>query len=219
MSKLLKPQTSFRRIWRRRRLIAGFILGGAAGLWFASFELASGLVGLLALPFLKRSDVLAAGAKGENAVSDLLLKELDDKWYLINDCIVNRAQIDHILVGPKGVFTIETKNYKGIVYGNRTDKRWTKTRNSRYKTFYNPIKQAKTHAFKVAELLRTGGYDYFVPAVVVFAGRPLELNVTAGDFPVLYINQLKDYILSQPDRLSGAKPKEVAEYLLKNIRK
>jgi hypothetical protein len=219
MSKLLKPQTSFRRIWRRRRLIAAFILAIALYLWFAGFTLATGLVGLLALPFLKKSDMLAAGAKGENAVSRLLLKELNDKWYLINDCIVNRSQIDHILVGPKGVFTIETKNYKGIVYGSREDKRWTKTRNSRFKTFYNPIKQAKTHAFRVAELLRAGGYDYFVPALVVFAGRPLELNVTTGDFPVLYIHQLKDYILSQPDRLAGSRPKEVAEYLLKNIRK
>jgi len=219
MAKLLKPQTSFRRIWRRRRLIAGFILLAAAYLWWIGFLLAAGLVALLALPFLKKSDMLSAGAKGESAVSRLLRHELGDDWYLIDDCLVKHAQIDHILVGPKGVFVIETKNYKGNVYGAREDKRWTKTRHSRYKTFYNPIKQSKTHSFKVAALLRTGGYGDFVSALVVFAGKPLELNVAAGDFPILRIGQLKDYLLSQPDRLAAGKPKEVAQYLLQNIRK
>jgi hypothetical protein len=219
MSKLLKPQTSFRRIWRRRRLMAGFVLALACFFWLTGFVLIAGLVSLLSLPLFKKSKILAAGAAGENAVSRLLLKELDDNWYLINDCVVNRAQIDHILIGPKGIFVLETKNYKGIVYGSREDKRWAKTRNSRVKTFYNPVKQAKTHAFRVAELLRAGGYDYFVKVAVVFSGRPLELNITVGDFPVLYIDQLKSYILSQPDQLSRPQSQEVAEYLLKHIKK
>ncbi|OIO06648.1 hypothetical protein AUJ26_00060 [Candidatus Falkowbacteria bacterium CG1_02_37_21] len=218
MSKLLKPQSSFRRIWRRRRLIAGFILAIAVYLWATGFMLWAGLLGFLTLPFFKRNKILVAGAKGENAVSKLLLKELDNSWYLINDCIVNKAQIDHILIGPKGIFVIETKNYKGIVYGNREDKKWTKTRNSRFKTFYNPIKQSKTHSFKVADLLREGHYDYFAFALVVFAGQPLELNITVGDFPVLRIDQLKDYILSQPDKMLKVRAKEVAGYLIKRIR-
>lgn len=218
MAHLLKSQTSFRQIWRRRWLIAGFIFLGAVGLWLSGWELASILLAILAIPFLKESEILDAGAAGESAVSRLLLKQLDDSWYLINDCVVNNAQIDHILIGPSGVFVIETKNYKGDVYGGREDHNWTKIRLGRVKTFYNPVKQSKTHAFRLSDILRAGDFDYFVFALVVFSGRPVELKISAGDFPVLYPHQLKSYLLSHHNRLTVSRVKEVAEYILKNIK-
>lgn len=43
------------------------------------------------------------------------LKTLSDDYYLINDVLLGEAygNIDHIVLGPNGLFTIETKNYVG----------------------------------------------------------------------------------------------------------
>jgi hypothetical protein len=71
------------------------------------------------------------GAHGEMFVG-WLLGRLPDGWYLFNDVPVGErsANIDHLVVGPGGVFTINTKNLTGkvwvgprslLVNGHRTD--------------------------------------------------------------------------------------------------
>jgi hypothetical protein len=35
------------------------------------------------------------------------------------------TQIDHVVVSPFGVFVIETKTYKGWIFGNPRDAQWT----------------------------------------------------------------------------------------------
>jgi len=60
------------------------------------------------------------GARGEVLVSSLLAG-LSDDFYLINDVTLpgHRGNIDHVLVGPCGVVTIETKNYRGVIRCDR----------------------------------------------------------------------------------------------------
>lgn len=35
------------------------------------------------------------------------------------------TQIDHIIVSVFGIFVIETKNYKGWIFGNEKQEKWT----------------------------------------------------------------------------------------------
>lgn len=60
------------------------------------------------------------GIRGEELVSSLLAG-LPDEFYLINDVTLpgHRGNIDHVLVGPCGVVTIETKNYRGVIRCDR----------------------------------------------------------------------------------------------------
>ena len=60
------------------------------------------------------------GIRGEELVSSLLAG-LSDDFYLINDVTLSghRGNIDHVLVGPCGVVTIETKNYRGVIRCDR----------------------------------------------------------------------------------------------------
>ena len=62
------------------------------------------------------------GKRGEKAVTNKLLS-LDNTYYLINDVKLpgQQGNIDHVVVGPCGVFAIETKNYSGsvICYGDK----------------------------------------------------------------------------------------------------
>ena len=52
-----------------------------------------------------------------------LLEELgDDGWRVLHDVCTGVRTVDHIAVGPAGVFTVKTMHYRGIETSNRTDR-------------------------------------------------------------------------------------------------
>jgi Nuclease-related domain len=62
------------------------------------------------LPLVERRN---RGASAEEHVGGLL--EQLAGWRVIHDASVGRGNIDHILIGPAGVFTVETKSHPGPV--------------------------------------------------------------------------------------------------------
>lgn len=56
-----------------------------------------------------------SGAAGEKRVADGLAAELDDSWALLHGYRNGRGEIDHVLVGPRGVLAIEVKNVNATV--------------------------------------------------------------------------------------------------------
>jgi hypothetical protein len=64
------------------------------------------------LPQVERRD---RGARGEEHVGSLLESLEDDGWLVIHDATLGNGNVDHILIGPPGVFTIETKSHPGPV--------------------------------------------------------------------------------------------------------
>lgn len=56
------------------------------------------------------------GAVGEEVVGDVLAElEATGRWHAVHDISSGRGNVDHVLVGPPGVFTIETKSHRGRV--------------------------------------------------------------------------------------------------------
>lgn len=99
--------------------VASALLGRTLGLHNTAF-LASE-VALLAsmfvisryvLPLVERRD---RGATGEEQVGGLLDPMSDGGWRVIHDASLGRGNVDHILIGPSGIFTIETKSHPGPV--------------------------------------------------------------------------------------------------------
>lgn len=99
--------------------VATAVLGRAFGLHSMLF-LASE-VALLAtifvisryvLPLVERRD---RGASAEEHVGGLLEQLPASSWYVIHDASFGRGNIDHILIGPAGLFTVETKSHPGPV--------------------------------------------------------------------------------------------------------
>jgi hypothetical protein len=37
----------------------------------------------------------------------------EDGWFALHDVHLDRGNIDHVLIGPAGIFTIETKSHRG----------------------------------------------------------------------------------------------------------
>lgn len=64
------------------------------------------------LPLVERHD---RGARGEEQVG-ALLEALDGRvWSVMHDVSLGHGNIDHIVVGPPGVFTVETKSHPGPI--------------------------------------------------------------------------------------------------------
>ncbi len=64
------------------------------------------------LPLLERQD---RGAVGEEQVGGLLEVLAEEGWRVIHDVTLGHGNVDHILIGPAGVFTVETKSHPGPV--------------------------------------------------------------------------------------------------------
>jgi hypothetical protein len=100
--------------------VASGLLGRAFGLRDVRF-LASELALLASmfvimryvLPLVERRD---RGASAEEHVGALLDVLSADGWRVIHDATLGHGNVDHILIGPGGVFTVETKSRSGPVH-------------------------------------------------------------------------------------------------------
>ncbi|HEX5982948.1 MAG TPA: nuclease-related domain-containing protein [Solirubrobacterales bacterium] len=63
------------------------------------------------------------GAEGEEVVGKILEGLAADGWHVIHDVSFGRANIDHIVVGPGGIFTVETKSHRGKIFLDNVDQR------------------------------------------------------------------------------------------------
>ena len=52
------------------------------------------------------------GAEGEERVGRILEALRSQGWYALHDVQTSRGNIDHVLVGPAGLSTIETKSHR-----------------------------------------------------------------------------------------------------------
>ena len=70
--------------------------------------------------YLRKYHIYNGGWQGEKQVAKLLSNTLSDDYYLLNDLYLRDGggDIDHIVLGPNGVFVLETKNWSGSISCN-----------------------------------------------------------------------------------------------------
>lgn len=157
------------------------------------------------------------GKIGEKIVSNIL-QSLPDEYYLFNDVylkINNRSiQIDHVVISEYGIFVIETKNYKGWIFGSEDQEYWTKNMYGKKYRFYNPIKQNKSHVKALQKILSIP-YDAFIP-IVVFLNRVSLFCPTES--VVIFDNELKETIYNHTNKiLSFEDVKHLSDKLLNAV--
>ncbi|QXW26579.1 NERD domain-containing protein [Acinetobacter johnsonii] len=134
--------------------------------WLILLFAAAGLFKIFT-PFLK-------GKIGEFAVSTQAKRYLDkEKYSLLNDCTLpdeqnQTTQIDHILLSPYGIFVIETKNYKGWIFGGARQKMWTQKIYKKSFKFQNPLHQNYKHQKVLQTLLSDLVEPAWMHSIVVF---------------------------------------------------
>jgi hypothetical protein len=82
------------------------------------------VIALMAWP-RQDPDRWARGAAGEQATAALLARLAPSRWTVLHDLAVpgSRANIDHLVIGPTGLWVVDTKALRG-----RVEARWGRVR-------------------------------------------------------------------------------------------
>ena len=153
------------------------------------------IVALLVLVGCLKDAPFFKGLAGERRVSRLLRRRLDQGSYQVIDNLLLAAnndttQIDHVVVSVHGIFVLETKTFRGWIFGSERDRFWTQQIFAFRTRFQNPLRQNYKH-LKFLEAVTGVGADKIYP-VVVFAGTAELKTGLPGN--VLYLRELADYI-------------------------
>ena len=145
---------------------------------------------------------------GEQEVNKVLSKIKGYK--LLSDIMIKNekgtSQIDHILIGKKGIFVIETKDYSGLIYGEEYSRYWTQVINRNNNQFYNPIRQNYGHVKALEKYIKRD--DIFI-SVIVFTNKS-KLKKVETETPVIQLNKLKKFIKKYKSDVKLSK-KEIEE--------
>lgn len=173
------------------------------------------------------------GKMGEFNVSVVLATLPKDEYQVINDIIIpskyGTTQIDHVVVSVYGIFVIETKNYKGLIYGGEDAETWTKNMWGNKYSLRNPLKQNYGHVKSLQAILNIPK-EMFIP-IVVFSNRAklrvqtqetvinlwrLRSEIKKHKIPIIPSEQLIDYRSSI--ELAAIDDKDIAKSHKANVR-
>jgi hypothetical protein len=225
-----KRYRGLRRRWRRRvlgplLLIVSPFLGTGVALtvlmerqlsWFGGVVLGMGLalfvIALKSPP--QHIERWGAGAEGERRTARTLRPLLRSGWHVVHDLDWPGAgNVDHLVVGPGGVFVLDSKAWSGVVSvddagatitpRDNPDAAWT-ARGQRGR-------QARAGTAVARALASRSGLavPQPEPVVVVWARFPQRAECAGG---VTYVEgeHLADWLLSQPQRLHGDQVAQLA---------
>lgn len=204
---------------RRRCLLLGLVMVGVLGFgegvtlshlwskmhppgWLTALVQVGGLVAICAMVrwgWLKLDEWEAdrikweKGDEGEKTVGKILAT-LSDDYEVINDISTATGNLDHVVVGPTGVFVLDAKNWRGVVQadgkgelllnGKRTDK-------ADIRIFVGRIMGVK----EKVRTLAAGADPYFQGLFVFTAARVEAARGKTGRVNCLREDQLRDYIV------------------------
>ena|GEM_PF-5493551 len=145
----------------------------------------------------------AFGKKGEEYVAEML-EEVAVKYngYVFNNFTFKdeegySADIDHILVCVGGLFVIETKSNKGVIFGDKDEEEWCAQKNDWQsdKVFRNPIKQNNGHINHLRKMLGKTS-----PAMISMIIFPFAESISNVDNSFVYdLDSAREYIIDMID--------------------
>lgn len=198
-------------------------------LWFTlSFREGTSLWSMLVLlgAFLlfmwwlyKKIDVVDArwgvGAKAEREVGRELEKLHKDGFHVFHDWLPEkRGNVDHFVVGPQGVFAIETKGWTGEI----TCEDGKILRNGRPNLGKDPILQVKGAAADVSRLIaETRSFQTWVNPVLCFSRSDLRCYGTVDGVEVTNVGSLRRVIASGPERYPLQRVRSISYFLERHL--
>jgi Nuclease-related domain len=213
-----RPGGSAKATWRRRRSVerstwartlplrlAGVLATGiGAGLLAARIlprlALVAGLLGAAGVGWLVRfrpsqeTTAWRRGAAGERHTARLLARLDRRGWAILHDLAVpgSRANIDHLAIGPAGVFVLDSKQYSGRLQLDPHGQLW----HGRY-PLAAMLAAVRFEAEQAAQVLAAPGVEV-VPIVAVH-GAPIPWGKLVVDgVPVVPARRLPSMLRSLP---------------------
>ena len=158
------------------------------------------------------------GEVGELHVSDVLEELRVDGYKPIHDITGEHFNVDHVLVGPGGVFAIETKfrsgkgeitfrNGEGLFVGERAEEK-------------DCLKQARGNAAAVSQIIKEtcGKREWVIPLVVFVGEWRVKDDWRDTDVRVFTPDRLGRYIRNQQPRLKRSEIELIASHLERSTR-
>ena len=165
------------------------------------------------------------GKLGEFLVNLAAKIHLDkNQYHLIKDVTLptedGTTQIDHIIVSIYGVFVVETKFYRGWIFGSENQKTWTQVIFRNQYNFQNPLHQNYKHTQVLKDALQLT--DEQIYSLIVFIGdskfkSPMPDNVFFGARYINFIQAKKAPVLS-PDEVRDISNKIKLNALTRSVK-
>jgi Nuclease-related domain/TadE-like protein len=161
----------------------------------------------------ERKAQLLMGFSGERHVGAVLALELPQAYAVLNGLKLPRGagDIDHLVVGPTGVFVLETKTMAGHVVCAE-DGTWSRTRLGRAGTRYpayigDPAAQAQRNIMALRNYLRQRlpmlfepGRGLWIEGLLVFPHPRTELDTEHSPIQALRLEDVSRHIASHSPR-------------------
>lgn len=165
--------------------------------------------------------VLRQGIEGEKTVGQFL-EGLREKGYRVfHDILGQSFNVDHVIIGPAGVFTIETKTWSKPVRGEaKIIFDGEKLLAGNMEPDRDPVIQARAQAGWMKEFLAESTARKFeVRPVILFPGWYVEQAPgTSRQVWVLNPKALETFLANEPERLSEGNIKLASFHLSRFIR-
>ncbi|MEG0295697.1 MAG: nuclease-related domain-containing protein [Clostridium sp.] len=136
------------------------------------------------------------GVEGENRVKEEL-KELKGKGFKVVNGVYLKGdtltqEIDSLVVTPKGIFNIETKNYGGSISINKYGD-WIRTKQGKTSYLKNPMDQVERHKKCIKEIV---GNVRIIDVVVIANSKTTIEGTKNSKVKVIKYSGLSEYISS-----------------------
>ncbi len=149
------------------------------------------------------------GAAAEQVVAEALHR-LPEEYHVFHDLDFNGFNIDHVVVGPNGIFLIETKSQTGAVSAAGVT-----LRKSGWPFFKDPLSQCWRQAYALRDyLLQHNVQKAFITPVLCFSRAAVDVRQPVRDIAVLGVRHLAPFILNQV----GAASVETRELAIEALR-
>jgi hypothetical protein len=146
--------------------------------------------------YLQKYRIYSGGWEGEKQVAKLLTNKLNDDYYILNDLYLQggSGDIDHIVLGPNGVFVLETKNWSGNVSCSGDE--WQRAGKRNFSG--SPSRQVKRNATKIKQIIDNNpnlrSLGIWVESIVVLTNNHATLHLNNSTVSVLKLPQVPNYI-------------------------
>jgi hypothetical protein len=200
--------------WRMAAIVVAGVLGGLLGSLLAprSGLLLGGLAVITAGWALRFRPSLDAGAWRRGAVGERrtarLLGPLErEGWAILHDLTVpgSRANLDHLAIGPGGVFVIDSKQYRGRLQLDSFGQLW----HGRY-PLAPTLRAVEFEADQAAQILPDPGMAV-VPIVAVHGAQVPWGKVVTDGVPVVPARRLPSMLRELPAVLGPERVADLAD--------
>lgn len=223
--KVLKERSEAVYVWKhihlnRSRVLIFFTLLMLAFMLFVINVYPFAQMGLLMIPLsyglgvytYRKLIAWTMGAEGERRVISELSR-LNDNYFVLNNIVLppNWGDTDHIVLGPNGLFVVETKTSGDVIECDGDSWRRYKVSGKGFAypvSIGNPSNQAKRNAKSLKDLVLKHEFDVFnggaphiwVHAIVCFTNEDVELKLKNPTVEVLRLPGVCNFIKSQKPR-------------------